>query len=77
MQGSHCVLQCVDLGLRRGQARFQVGPSRRGRLARLGYHDDLPAALLKWAGIETLEERVDGAEAIDPVVLTALREVSP
>ncbi|HEU5477985.1 MAG TPA: DUF1028 domain-containing protein [Gaiellaceae bacterium] len=42
------------------------------RLARLGY-DTLDA----WAGVENLEERVDGAEAIDPVVLDALREASP
>ena len=41
------------------------------RLARLGY-DSLDA----WAGVENLEERVDGEEAIDPVVLEALREAS-
>ncbi|HEU5214453.1 MAG TPA: DUF1028 domain-containing protein [Gaiellaceae bacterium] len=41
------------------------------RLARLGY-DSLDA----WAGVENLEERVDGADAIDPVVLDALREAS-
>ncbi len=41
------------------------------RLARLGY-DSLDA----WAGVENLEERVDGGEAIDPVVLDALREAS-
>ena len=35
----------------------------------LGY-DSLDA----WAGVANLEERVDGNEAIDPVVLTALRE---
>jgi uncharacterized Ntn-hydrolase superfamily protein len=39
------------------------------RLARLGY-DSLDA----WAGVENLEERVDGGDAIDPVVLEALRE---
>ncbi len=38
------------------------------RLARLGY-DRLP----DWAGVENLEERVDGEDAIDPVVLDALR----
>lgn len=43
------------------------------RLARLGHEEDLPAALAAWAGRENLEERVDGAEAIDPVVLDALR----
>jgi uncharacterized Ntn-hydrolase superfamily protein len=39
------------------------------RLARLGY-DTLDA----WAGVENLEERIDGEDAIDPVVLEALRE---
>jgi len=39
------------------------------RLGRLGY-DSLDA----WAGVENLEERVDGDDAIDPVVLDALRE---
>jgi hypothetical protein len=29
-----------------------------------------------WAGVENLEERVDGDDAIDPVVLDALREAS-
>jgi uncharacterized Ntn-hydrolase superfamily protein len=41
------------------------------RLTRLGY-DSLDA----WAGVENLEERVDGEDAIDPVVLDALREAS-
>jgi uncharacterized Ntn-hydrolase superfamily protein len=39
------------------------------RLGRLGY-DSLDA----WAGVENLEERVEGEDAIDPVVLDALRE---
>jgi uncharacterized Ntn-hydrolase superfamily protein len=43
------------------------------RLARLGYDGDLTAALSRWAGNANLEERVDGAERIDPVVLEALR----
>ena len=38
------------------------------RLAALGY-----ASLDDWAGAENLEERVDGSEHIDPVVLAALR----
>ena len=42
------------------------------RLARLGY-DNLDA----WAGVENLEERVDGDDLIDLVVLEALREASP
>jgi uncharacterized Ntn-hydrolase superfamily protein len=41
------------------------------RLGRLGY-DSLDA----WAGVENLEERVDGDDSIDPVVLEALREAS-
>ena len=41
------------------------------RLERLGY-DSLDA----WAGVENLEERVRGEDAIDPVVLDALREAS-
>jgi uncharacterized Ntn-hydrolase superfamily protein len=41
------------------------------RLGRLGY-DSLDA----WAGVENLEERVDGGNAIDPVVLDALRDAS-
>lgn len=41
------------------------------RLGRLGY-DSLDA----WAGVENLEERVEGEDAIDPVVLDALREAS-
>jgi uncharacterized Ntn-hydrolase superfamily protein len=48
-----------------GELRAEVGE----RLARLGY-DSLDA----WAGVENLEERVDGDDAIDPVVLDALRE---
>lgn len=49
----------------------------RERLARLGYEGELAVALDRWAGVENLEERVDGADAIDPVVLEALREASP
>jgi uncharacterized Ntn-hydrolase superfamily protein len=44
----------------------------RDRLARLGY-----ASIDAWAGVANLEERVDGNDAIDPVVLTALREETP
>ena len=39
------------------------------RLSRLGY-----GSLDEWAAVENLEERVDGSEQIDPVVLAALRE---
>jgi uncharacterized Ntn-hydrolase superfamily protein len=38
------------------------------RLGRLGYE-----SLDAWAGVENLEERVDGDDEIDPVVLEALR----
>jgi uncharacterized Ntn-hydrolase superfamily protein len=48
----------------------------RERLARAGYEGALADALFRWAGNENLEERVDGAEQIDPVVLDALRRVS-
>jgi uncharacterized Ntn-hydrolase superfamily protein len=50
-----------------GELRAEVDE----RLARLGY-DSLDA----WAGVENLEERVDGEGAVDPVVLDALREAS-
>jgi uncharacterized Ntn-hydrolase superfamily protein len=50
-----------------GELRAEVDE----RLARLGYD-----SLDTWAGVENLEERVDGEEAIDPVVLDALREAS-
>jgi uncharacterized Ntn-hydrolase superfamily protein len=43
------------------------------RLAQLGYEGDLADTLPRWAGSENLEERVDGAEQLDPVVLEALR----
>ena len=40
----------------------------RARLGSLGYE-----RLADWAGVENLEERVDGEDAIDPVVLEHLR----
>ena len=43
------------------------------RLGRLGYDGDLARALDAWAGTENLEERVDGVERLDPVVLRELR----
>ena len=45
----------------------------RERLARLGFEGDLGDAFTAWAGTENLEERVDGIERIDPVVLQELR----
>ena len=47
-----------------------------GRLGRSGYDGDLTEALFAWAGTENLEERVEGAEWIDPVVLDELRRQS-
>lgn len=43
------------------------------RLGRLGYFGELERALGDWSGTENLEERVDGIEKIDPVVLEELR----
>ena len=44
------------------------------RLRRLDYDDaDLGKAFERWAGTENLEERVDGIERVDPVVLEQLR----
>jgi uncharacterized Ntn-hydrolase superfamily protein len=45
----------------------------RERLGRLGYDGDLGDAFFAWAGRENLEERVDGVERVDPVVLEELR----
>jgi uncharacterized Ntn-hydrolase superfamily protein len=50
-----------------GELRVEVDE----RLGRLGYE-----TLDAWAGVENLEERVDGEDAIDPVVLDALRQSS-
>jgi len=50
-----------------GELRTEVDE----RLGRLGYD-----SLDSWAGVENLEERVGGGDAIDPVVLDALREAS-
>ena len=48
----------------------------RDRLDKLGYEGELGKAFNDWAGTENLEERVDGVERIDPVVLGALRKQS-
>jgi uncharacterized Ntn-hydrolase superfamily protein len=50
-----------------GELRAEVDE----RLGRLG-HDSLES----WAAVENLEERVNNEDAIDPVVLDALREAS-
>jgi uncharacterized Ntn-hydrolase superfamily protein len=46
------------------------------RLAKLGYEGELADAFARWAGTENLEERIDGVEAVDPVVLEELRMTS-
>jgi uncharacterized Ntn-hydrolase superfamily protein len=50
-----------------------LGAELRERLAKLGYDGDLGEAFPSWAGKENFEDRVDGVEQIDPVVLEALR----
>jgi uncharacterized Ntn-hydrolase superfamily protein len=45
----------------------------RERLATLGYDGELEDSFTRWTGKENLEDRVDGLEQIDPVVLEALR----
>jgi uncharacterized Ntn-hydrolase superfamily protein len=44
------------------------------RLAKLGYTGSLEQAFGAWSGTENLEERVDGVDRIDPVVLEELRK---
>jgi uncharacterized Ntn-hydrolase superfamily protein len=48
----------------------------RERLAKLGFEGELEDAFTSWTGKENLEDRVDGIEQIDPVVLEALRSRS-
>src|SRR3954451_5784109 len=45
----------------------------RERLARLSFEGELEASFNAWAGKENLEERVEGVERVDPVVLEELR----
>jgi uncharacterized Ntn-hydrolase superfamily protein len=51
----------------------ELGAELAERLAHLGYDGGLDKALGDWAGTENLEERIDGVEKIDPVVLAELR----
>jgi len=51
----------------------ELATELREHLARLGYEGELGDAFFTWAGTENLEERVDGVERVDPVVLEALR----
>jgi uncharacterized Ntn-hydrolase superfamily protein len=48
----------------------------RERLAKLGHDGDLAKAFDEWAGAANLEERVEGVDRIDPIVLGALRQAS-
>jgi len=53
----------------------QLAAELRERLDRLGYEAKaLPEAFETWAGTENLEDRVDGVDRIDPVVLEELRK---
>jgi uncharacterized Ntn-hydrolase superfamily protein len=53
----------------------QLAAEVRERLDRLGYGEQpLPEAFAAWAGTENLEDRVDGFDRIDPVVLAELRK---
>jgi uncharacterized Ntn-hydrolase superfamily protein len=52
----------------------ELAEELRMHLARLGYEQELADAFMRWSGSENLEERVDGIDRIDPVVLRALRE---
>lgn len=52
----------------------QLALELRERLTALGYAEEpLANAFARWAGTENLEERVQGVERIDPVVLAELR----
>jgi uncharacterized Ntn-hydrolase superfamily protein len=51
----------------------ELATELRERLARLGYEGELGDAFFTWSANENLEERVDGVERIDPVVLEELR----
>jgi uncharacterized Ntn-hydrolase superfamily protein len=51
----------------------ELAAELRERLTRLGYEGELGDAFFTWSANENLEERVDGVERVDPVVLEALR----
>ena len=51
----------------------ELAAELRERLAKLGFDGELEDAFTTWTGKENLEDRVDGIEQIDPVVLEALR----
>jgi uncharacterized Ntn-hydrolase superfamily protein len=54
----------------------ELAAELRERLAKLGYDGELDEAFNQWAGNVNLEERVDGTDQIDPVVLAELRALS-
>src|SRR3954466_12247991 len=54
-------------------ADAELAAELRERLARLGHEGELGTAFFAWAGSENLEDRVDGVEQVDPVVLDELR----
>jgi uncharacterized Ntn-hydrolase superfamily protein len=51
----------------------ELAAELRDRLAKLGFEGELEDTFTSWTGKENLEDRVDGIEQIDPVVLEALR----
>ena len=51
----------------------ELSAELRERLAKLGYDGELEDSFTRWTGKANLEDRVDGIEQIDPVVLKALR----
>jgi uncharacterized Ntn-hydrolase superfamily protein len=53
-----------------------LGQELRERLGRLGYDGELAESYFAWAGKENLEERVDGVDRVDPVVIEELRRQS-
>jgi len=53
-----------------------LGQELRERLGRLGYDGDLAESYFAWAGKENLEERVDGVDRVDPIVIEELRRQS-
>ena len=52
---------------------YELARELEKRLGKLGYDGSLADAFFTWAGSENLEERVDGVDRIDPVVLGELR----
>jgi uncharacterized Ntn-hydrolase superfamily protein len=54
----------------------ELATELRDRLAKLGHEGELEETFVQWTGKENLEDRVDGIEQIDPVVLEALRKRS-